>query len=389
MKVLFISGGDYKYGAPKSMLTMIEGLREQYHVEIILLTKKKNTLNEYCTQHGIENYSFWYRDIMAGSPYTNKILTLAKHSVKYLAFLWGNATMYNINNLPIDFSSIDLIHSNTNRQDIGTYIASKYNIKHIWHIREMGKEDYNVLFYKRNCISFMNKNADVFIMISNAVKNKWLKMGIDPAKAHTIYDGMETSVIVPSVKTNWENKAEIKIVITGHIQPNKGQLHLVKAIAALPINIRSKVTLDIIGEAYPDYLKKIKEEIIVSNMHDHIHLLGYQDNLIRKLPEYDIGVTCSKAEALGRCTIEYMLSGLLTIASDTGANSELIKNGNTGLLYNYDSIADLSQTILWAIEHPSECRQIANNGSATAKVQFSKEQYAKDIYHLYKSCLDQ
>ena len=149
MKILFISGGDYKYGAPKSMMAMIESLRKYYNIEVILLTKKRNILNEYCDEHNIENYSFWYRDIMAGSPYTNRILTISKHIVKYLSYLFGNLTMHRINSLPINFETIDIVHSNTNRQDIGAYIASKYNIKHIWHIREMGQEDYNVIFYKK------------------------------------------------------------------------------------------------------------------------------------------------------------------------------------------------------------------------------------------------
>lgn len=389
MKVLFISGGDYKYGAPKSMLTLIEGLKEQCNVEIILLTKKRNPLNEYCDRHGIENYYIWYRDIMAGSPYSNKILTLAKHSVKYLAFLCGVITMNRINNLPIDFKSIDIVHTNTNRQDIGVSISSKYGIKHIWHIREMGKEDYNVLIYKRNCISYMNKSADAFIMISNAVKNKWLEAGIDPLKVYTIYDGMDTDKVTASPKINWQNKQYIKIVITGHIQPNKGQLHLVNAIAALPMKIRNKIKLDIIGEAYPDYKKKIESEIARFNMQDQIHLLGYMDTVYDRLPEYDIGITCSKAEGLGRCTIEYMLSGLLVIASNTGANPELIQDKSTGLLYQYGNIGHLTHTILWAIEHPEECQTIAHAGFTSSASRFAKEQYAKDIYQIYENCLNQ
>ena len=261
MKILFISGGDYKYGAPKSMMTMAESLRDIYHIDIVLLTKRKNLLNEYCDQHGIENYSFWYRDIMAGSPYTSKILTIAKHLVKYLAYLWGGVTMHMINRLPIDFSTIDIIHSNTNRQDIGGYLASKYKIKHIWHIREMGKEDYNVIFYKSHCISYMNEHADAFIMISDAVRDKWQQIGIDANKVYTLYDGMECKEITKHLTKGKKSKNKVRIVITGHVQPNKGQLHLVQAIARLPVAIKNTVELDIIGEAYPDYKKEIEKQI--------------------------------------------------------------------------------------------------------------------------------
>lgn len=234
MKILYISGGDYKYGAPKSMMTMIEGLRNVYKIDVILLTKKYNSLNEYCDQHGIENYSIWYRDIMAGSPYTNKLLTVAKHTVKYLSYLSGNFTMKMVHKLPIDFSKVDIVHSNTNRQDIGAYIARKYHIKHIWHIREMGKEDYNVIFYKRKCIEYMNQNADMFIMISDSVRKKWESINLDCGKMYTIYDGMETNKFKRRKRIK---KDKIRLVITGHIQPNKGQLQLVKSIINLPKEI--------------------------------------------------------------------------------------------------------------------------------------------------------
>lgn len=384
MKVLFISGGDSKYGAPKSMMTMLEGLKDIYGIEVILLTKKKNILNDYCDQHGIENYSLWYRDIMAGSPYSNKLLTVAKHIIKYCAFLWGALLLRLINNLPIDFSTVDIVHSNTNRQDIGAYIARKYHLKHICHIREMGKEDYNVIFYKRKCIQYMNKNADAFIMISEIVKEKWTSIGLNSDKAFVVYNGFD---IVKMKKRAKLEKDKIKIVIMGHVQPNKGQLQLVKAVTVLPENSRNKVQLDIIGEAYPDYKKKIETLIKENSMENQIRLLGYQDNINEILSEYDIGVTCSRAEAFGRCTVEYMLAGLLTIASDTGANNELVENNVTGLLYKYNDIEQLTNAIQWGVTHRKESWVIAQAGCKAARSKFSKEQYVKDIYNIYEQCI--
>jgi glycosyltransferase involved in cell wall biosynthesis len=385
MKVLFVSGGDYKYGAPKSMMTLIEGLRDIYNIEPVLLTKKRNELNEYCDKNGIENYSFWYRDIMVGSPYSNKLLTGIKHVVKYALYLYGGITQKNINNIPIDFSNIDIIHSNTNRQDIGAYIANKYNKKHVWHIREMGREDYNVVFYKKNCIEYMNKNADAFIMISDAVRNKWNSMQIEDSKAYTVYDGMDSSAIKKRTKKGKDGI--VRIVITGHIQPNKGQIQIVKAIAKLPDNLKARVQLDIIGEAYKDYKKQIDKIIETNNLKKQIHFLGYQNNVNEILSEYDIGVTCSKAEGFGRCTVEYMLAGLLTIASDTGANPEIIRNRESGLLYEYDNIESLTKAIQWCMENPNESEIIAEEGYKFAMDKYSIEQSVNKVYEVYKNVI--
>ena len=50
----------------------------------------------------------------------------------------------------------------------------------------------------------------------------------------------------------------------------------------------------------------------------------------------DINLICSKAEGMGRTTIESMLSGSLTIAADAGATPELIRDGETGLRAGQD-----------------------------------------------------
>lgn len=384
MRVLFISGGEYRYGAPKSMMTLIEGLREEYGIEPILLTKKHSDLNEYCDRQGIENYSSWYRDIMAGSPYSYKILTIMKHTVKYFLFLLGGIVQWKVMKLPIDFSTIDIVHTNTDRQDIGAWIAKKYHIKHVWHVRET-KNACNILFYKRNCISYMNKNADAYIMISDKVKKEWIKEGIQQERSCVIYNGMDTTGIVK--KTEKKSDHSVRAVITGRIEPNKGQIQIVLAIARLSDKIKKQITLDIIGDAYFDYRKKIEGIIEENGLRGQVRWLGFQNNLNETLSSYDVGITCSKEEGFGRCTVEYMLAGLLTIASDTGANPEIIDDGKTGILYHYNDIGELSRKLEWAIEHVEESRIIAENGYQDAVRKYSRKNCVDKVYELYQSLL--
>ncbi len=384
MKVLFISSGEYKYGAPKSMMTLIKGLKDELNVEPILLTKRHSDLNDYCDRQGIENYSVWYRDIMAGSPYSHKLLTLMKHIVKYLLFLLGGITQRRVMKLPIDFSTIDIVHSNTNRQDIGAFIARKHNIKHVWHVRETQKA-FNIIFYKKKCIQYMNQNTDAYIMISKIVQREWIKQGLLPNLSCVIYDGMDTENIVK--KNRKISDGNIKVVIIGRIEPNKGQLQIVQAIAHLPNEIKRKMRLDIIGDAYFDYRKVIEQVIEENGIQNQVRFLGFQSNLNERLSEYDIGVTCSKEEGFGRCTIEYMLAGLLTIASDTGANPELIEDGKNGILYKYNDTIHFSEKLKWVIEHDEESRNIAEKGYEDASSKYSRKKCADKVYELYQKLL--
>lgn len=375
MRVLFISGGDYKYGAPKSMISLILYLKEYYSVEPILLTKKHNLLNDICNENGIENHSFWYCDFMSGSPYTFFPLKAAKHIIKYVLYVVGCVSQHRVFKCGIDFETIDIIHTNHNRLQLGGYISEKKKIPHVWHIREFGKEDYNVVFYKYNTPLYMNNHADFFIAISDAVKRSWIEKGIREDKITTIYNGIENRVIIPKKK---QKDKKFRLVITGHVQPSKGQIQIVEAIALLPPEICANVQLDIIGEGYKDYLNKIKK-VIRKNGLNNIRFLGYCDNVPEKLSEYDVGVVCSRAEGFGRITVEYMRAGLYVIASDTGANPELISNSSLGRLYEYGNVKELAECVEEIyLKKEKYCVGQARNSA------FSMEEYAGKVYEIYR-----
>ena len=196
---------------------------------------------------------------------------------------------------------------------------------------------------------------------------------------------MDTENIVK--KNRKISDGNIKVVIIGRIEPNKGQLQIVQAIAHLPNEIKRKMRLDIIGDAYFDYRKVIEQVIEENGIQNQVRFLGFQSNLNERLSEYDIGVTCSKEEGFGRCTIEYMLAGLLTIASDTGANPELIEDGKNGILYKYNDTIHFSEKLKWVIEHDEESRNIAEKGYEDASSKYSRKKCADKVYELYQKLL--
>ncbi|MCL2718587.1 MAG: glycosyltransferase family 4 protein [Lachnospiraceae bacterium] len=384
LKILYIASGDFKYGAPKSLCDLMLALRKNHAITPVLLTKKKNSLNELCDREGIENYSFWYRDIMAGAPYRNPFMRLFKHVVKYGLFLFGALTYRGINRIGIDFSQINIIHTNLNRLDIGVYLSKKYTIPHVWHIREFGEDDYNVVMYKRGCIKYMMENANKFIAISNAVKTAWIKKGINEEKITRIYNGIDPANFKPK---KLRNDSILKIVIVGHIQPNKGQLQIIEAIGRLSSEIRLNICLDLLGESYLDYKKLLIKRIKELNLEKQVHLIGYQKNIPDILSNYDIGVTCSKSEGFGRISIEYMLAGLAVIASDTGANTEIITDGIDGRIYRYGDPAHLAEIINELFNNPGRLESLAYAGRKKAESHFSIDNCAGEVYNLYQEMI--
>lgn len=381
MKILFISAGDYKYGAPKSMFGLMVDLRENYGVTPILLTKRHNPMNEECDRLGIENYSFWSRDIMAGSAYRNPILNILKQCIKYCLYILGGITRYGIKNTDIPLDEINIIHTNLNRNDIGAYLSQKYDIPHIWHLREHGKEDYNVRAYRSNVAAYMNDNADCFIAISEAVKKVWVERGIPAEKVRVVYNGLDSAIFCPK-QTRKDDI--IRIVMTGHIQPTKGQDQLVKAVGLLSDEIKKRIRIDLYGEAYKDYESYLNKQILQYRLQGIVKFCGYCSNIPAKLSEYDIGIVCSKAEGFGRVTVEYMMAELLVIASDTGANPELIQDDVDGMLYSYGDSRQLAEKIEKIVNDPELIPQYGKAARTNAVNKFSMQRHVSEVYSVYR-----
>ena len=96
----------------------------------------------------------------------------------------------------------------------------------------------------------------------------------------------------------------------------------------------------------------------------------------------------SKSEAFGRVTIEYMMANIAVIASNTGANPELIDNQKNGLLYNYNDYEDLKNKIVLLKNNKEMRKEIAENGCESSK-KYTAEINASSIYNLYKEVFNE
>jgi glycosyltransferase involved in cell wall biosynthesis len=380
MKVLYITTGDARYGASKSLLNLITNLRDHYGVVPVVLTKKTNDVNRFCDVRGIENHSLWYRDIMAGAAYGSRAMRMLKHLTKYVLYWMGSISRTG----ELDISSFDLIHTNHNRIDLGLRLSRKYHVPHVWHIREFGEADYNVVAYKKNYISYMNEGADRFIAISDAVKNCWIEKGIDPRKICRIYNGVANEAFIP--RTQRED-GFLRLVITGHVQPNKGQLIIVEAIGRLPVEIRRHVQLDIWGDAYADYKVMILKRIKALSLEANVQFKGYTASIPKVLSDYDVGIVASKSEGFGRVTVEYMLAGLVVLASHTGANPELLDNGKYGFLFRSEDVESLTETLLRIYHDKDSAMSVAEMGRRRALTTYSPDVCAQETYEVYRELL--
>lgn len=379
MKVLYLSHGDDTFGAPRSMMKMIEILKDTYGVEPIIITGRKNRINSLCDELGIENYSI--RFVNTGRYIKKKDFYF--HVKGQIARIVNVIATIKIN-LFLRTNVVDIIHSNVSVIDIGVRVAKKRGIPHVWHLREILDESNNWNYYWKNNYSLMNNYTDTFIAISNAVKKYWVSRGIKEDMISTIYNGISIDKI--PVFDN-KNPEDIKFVLVGSIFPHKGQLDVIEAFGKLDSKILSQIHLDIIGEGSSEYVSLIEKRIKELNLQENISLLGFKEDIVLLLGKYDVGFVASKAEAFGRTTIEYMLSGVVVIATDAGANPELIQNGENGFLYKSNDFQDLAYNIEYVVKKYSKLKNIKESAYYNAKQNFSSEKNASEVYEIYKQVI--
>ena len=372
MKVLYVLSRDDKFGAPRALLEMIKTLKKNHNICPIILTPVNNDINKICNELGIENYSIMYGTAMKRkNEYFKNIL-------RWIVYKYGNTFSIKKISKIIDFNNIDLIHSNNSVIDFGYKLSKKYNKKHIWHLREFADLDFNYYPFDKKYITYMNDSNN--IAISNIIYDHWTNKKVK--NITLVYDGIDIDDI--KVKKKY-NESKIKFIFIGSLCETKGQLKFLNTILKLDKKIISNIEIHFFGTGEDSYIFQIKKLINENNLEKTIYLDGYTSNIRDIIKDYDIGIINSKSEAFGRVTVEYMASGLCVLASNTGANTEIINNNKTGIIFKYGDDSDIVKQITHIIQNRKEIKKIGINARKEVINKYTKEINARNIYKLYMS----
>ena len=384
LSVLMISDADGKYGAPHSFKQLISEIKrlKGNDIEItVLLANSAKLIQKDLEEVGCKVYLIPFTPFYQSYPY-NRMMTPVKYVIRGIEYLYGRTFGVKKANTIVKLGHYDVIHSNSSREDLGAILSKKNNIPHVWHIREFGDSDYQCFSFRKNFVQYINNHSKKCIAISNAVRNHWIKKGISEEKIITIYNGIEA---IPFRER--ETKHRLSCVIMGNLVETKGHKELITALGMLSKDYHNKISVDIIGDGKRKYVNELKNAISYYGLEDIIHFCGYINDSSKLLGKYDVGFMCSRCEAFGRVTVEYMMSGMIVIASDTGANPELIEDGMNGLLYHHGDTKDLCKKIRLIIENPDIINRIGYNAFYTASTKFSIGNTARNIIYLYTDAI--
>ena len=379
MKICYVTHASNLTGANNSMLNLICELKNnEKDIEPFVILPKRGII-----ENELERLNIPYKIVKSYS----RLLKIDKkrNNIKEFIKIVNNFIAVNILKRFFIKEKFDIIHVNSLINYTGAQAARKANIKYIWHMREFIEEDHNFKIINEKLYKKLFDDAYAKIAISKAIYNKFSKK-YGNKNMYIVYNGIPSNQFNIYKDTNVTFNKEVNTCIIGRIAKGKGQLDAIKAIEEYNKQESViKAKLYVIGSPADDieYDKEIKNYVSGHQLEDNIIFVPFTTSLQEYRKKCKICFVCSTKEAFGRVTIEAMLSNQIVIASNTGANPELIENNKSGYLYdNNDDIINILNRI---IKNEKETEKIIIAAKKIALDKFSITNTARNIYKIYKN----
>lgn len=369
--VLFISHDTVMYGAPKSMLNIIDGLKDKVNFVVLVPYEgglvdelKRRNVKVYISKYEWEQYFLKsFRDYLLFLP------RLIRH------YSVTSKTLLLIKKLNTEHS-FDIIHSNSGVTRVG-YIASKlFHIPHVWHIREFQKEDYQInILYGLSHLKKIMRKSDEVICVSHEIQNYFELEN----NSEVIYNG-----VMSNPKEEIIFSKEDYFIYASSLSAKKGIFEVLSAYKIFS-QTNSSTELYICGTGSEEITKSVLKYIDEQKLTNRIKLLGYRNDVLSLMKKAKACIMASQNEAFGRTTAEAMFMGCPVIGKATGGTLEIIQNKTYGYLYNTNG-----ELIDWMIHFTdSKNADIINSiivaANERAREFFTQEQLCNRVFDIYNT----
>ena len=225
--------------------------------------------------------------------------------------------------------------------------------------------------------SIYTKKINYIITPSEFYKKKLEQDGIPENKIEFMHNFVEIKQY--DLETSDENYA----LYFGRLSEEKGILNLIKAFAKLESGI-----LYIAGEGSEK--EKIEEIIRNNNLQDRVKLLGFlkSEEMKEKIRKCKFVIVPSIwYENCPYSVMETLAIGKPVIGANIGGIPELVKDNESGLIYQYNNIDDLKAKMEKLFNDQELVNKLGKNAKEQAVKLYTKEVYYNNIMEIYQKLI--
>lgn len=398
-KILVIDTGKEWGGGTNSLLELLKRINKyKYHFTVLFYNNyKKGNNSDIKTEIeklGIDCLLLEQKEQLAIAKIFKELIRLvfffSKKLKKYFIFFIDyqfriKPNAQKIIKILTDFK-IDMLYMNNQpSSNLEGIIASKITgIPALQHCRKIAS--LNSFEVKMS-----NKYLSKIICVSNGAKQELIQNGIDIPKSVVVYNGID--VTTSPLKTCHEIREKWNIPDNNILIGTVGSLLKLKRIKDFIeivdiVSKKSKLPIKCIivgdGPEKGSLLENAKRKKIF----DKVVFTGFQSDAISYINAMDIFVMTSEKEGLPRVILEAMLVGKPVVASNVTGPSELVVNGETGLLIPPKRPDMFANAIVKLIENPELRRQMGELGRKRVIENFPIEKYVKGVEKVFTEVLE-
>lgn len=175
--------------------------------------------------------------------------------------------------------------------------------------------------------------------------------------------------------------SEVCFAVIGYVEKRKGQDILVRAVRQLPVHIRKRLRVYIVGKDTSAMASDIREEIRNT---PEIIMTGALDTEVfdKMFDRMDVLVCPSREDPMPAAVTEAMRSGIPGIVSDAVGTAGYIRDGVEGWLFGNEDAGELAEKIKWCVGHKDQIEQTGRNARVVYERYFSMEAFEHHLIDL-------
>jgi glycosyltransferase involved in cell wall biosynthesis len=283
----------------------------------------------------------------------------------------------------------DILHSHLPRADLVAAIGRVLHPSSRWicSVHNIYRE-YWAGHWTLPLLDYVWRRADAVIAISGAVK-EWLvtQRRVPSDKIIILRYGIEAEQFrraQSDLRRAWGLPQHAVVGSIGRLEPRKAHECLLRAMPTL-LQQAPRATLLIAGHdpwGYGPHLQEVMESLA---LRERARLVGFQSDIPSFLHALDVFAFASCSEGFGQVVIEAMAAAKPVVANKIAPLTEIVVDGETGILVEPNNPQAFARAISWLLAHPEEASRFGRQGQERVQRYFSAARMSAETVSLYNT----
>ncbi len=207
------------------------------------------------------------------------------------------------------------------------------------------------------------KNIKHFTAVSEAVKDHFIAQGIARTSIKVIHNGFEEKIKNKNEELFNDDKYKNRFIIgtAGGLSTVKRHKLIIEAMSHV-VKKKPEALLIIAGEGYLQ--KELEKQIKVLQLENHVHLLGFVQEMSAFYSLLNMYVQTSPLEGFCMPILDAMACGLPVIATANGGSECFMDHDVNSIIQYKDNPLDMADSILSLINNPKKSKNLAEKAKS-------------------------